>query len=128
MKKTLLRYITLFIILGMTQSSGFAQDYTQWHLPEGAKVRLGKGKVNDIQFSPDDTLLAVATDIGIWIYDVQTGAEKKLIKVTPRGVQTVNCIAFSPDGKTLAVGNWVLGGAVELSSFGVKTQCFSFGM
>ena len=114
MKKTLLRYITLFIILGITQSSGFAQDYTRWQLPEGAKVRLGKGKVNDIQFSPDDILLAVATDIGIWIYDVQTGAEKKLIKVTPRGVQTVNCIAFSPDGKTLAVGNWVLGGAVEL--------------
>lgn len=23
------------------------QDYTQWHLPEGATARLGKGEVND---------------------------------------------------------------------------------
>ena len=34
------------------------QNYTQWGLPEGAKTRLGKGKVNDIRFSPNGTRLA----------------------------------------------------------------------
>ena len=98
MKKTLLRYITLFIILGMTQSLGFAQDYTQWHLPEGATTRLGKGKINDIVFSPDGTQFAVATTIGTWIYDAQTGKENALLTGHEVAVMSV---VFSPDGQTL---------------------------
>ena len=36
--------------------SSFAQDYTQWGLPEGAKARIGKGSINDMRYSPDGTL------------------------------------------------------------------------
>lgn len=115
MKKRVLFYIALLLILNLFLSNrSLADDYTQWHLPEGAIERLGKGKINDVKFSPDGNWLAVATDIGIWIYDAHTGAEIVLIKVEPRGIQTAYTIAFAPDSKTLAVGNWILGGAVEL--------------
>ena len=114
MRKLILLYIVLLLISNLFLSDGFAQDWTQWHLPEGAIARLGKGKINDVKFSPDGNRLAVATDIGVWIYDAHTGAEIVLIKVEPRGIQTAYTIAFAPDSKTLAVGNWILGGAIEL--------------
>lgn len=34
-----------------------AQDASQWHLPEGAKARLGKGCIVDVEYSPDGTVL-----------------------------------------------------------------------
>ena len=77
-------------------------DSLQWSLPEGAKARLGKGRINDIVYSPDNTLLAVASSVGVWLYDVQTGQELDLLTSHTNWVQTVT---FSPDGKTLASGN-----------------------
>jgi len=52
-----------------------SQDYVKWGLPDGAKLRLGKGKIGDIAYSSDGKLLAVAGGIGIWIYEAQTGKE-----------------------------------------------------
>ena len=51
------------------------EEYTQWHLPKEAKARLGKGKVNDIKFTPDGKHLVVGTSIGVWLYDANTGEE-----------------------------------------------------
>ena len=45
-------------------------DSPQVHLPEGAKLRLGKGKIHQIAYSPDGTKVAVATRIGLWLYEV----------------------------------------------------------
>jgi len=36
--------ILLLSIFLVSVSSSFAQDYTEWHLPEGAIARFGKGK------------------------------------------------------------------------------------
>ncbi len=105
---------TIMLLTCIFSSNSIAQEYTQWHLPEGATVRLGKGSINDIKFSSDDTRLAVATTIGVWIYDAQTGEEMSLIKVNFRSPLTIHRIAFSPDSKILATGNWVLGGDIEL--------------
>lgn len=78
----------------------FAEDYTTWGLPEGAKARLGKGRITgDIVYSPDGARLAVASSIGIWIYDAATGEELDLL-IGHTGY--VLSIAFSPDGLTLA--------------------------
>ena len=100
MKTMQLSILMLFLILIFFPLSAFAQDYTQWGLPEGATVRLGKGGLRgNIVFSPDSTLLAVSTAIGIWIYDGHTGKELKLL-TTRTG--SISSIAFSPDGKTLA--------------------------
>ena len=68
----------ILLVSFLFQINGFALDYTQWNLPEGAVARLGKGKIIDIAYSPDGTKLAVASSIGIWIYDAYSGAEVNL--------------------------------------------------
>ena len=78
-------------------------EYQKWHLPDGAIARLGKGRIGQsdrsVAFSPDGQRLAVASHIGVWLYDVATSRELVLFK-NERQVQSV---AFSPDGTTLAV-------------------------
>ena len=78
------------------------QDSLQWYLPEGAKARLGKGTAYHVAYSPNGTLLAVASSIGIWIHDAQTGQEIDLLIGHTASVRSV---AFSPDGRTLASGS-----------------------
>ena len=80
------------------QTQTEAPAYTRWHLPEGATLRLGKGHIRDIKFVPDGTQFIVAASTGIWLYDVQTGAEIAQLNEKPRNIKT---IALSPDGKTL---------------------------
>jgi len=100
MKKTLFAiFFTLLFVFNLYLSTSFAQDYTQWALPEGAKARLGKGDMNDIAYSPDGTQLAVASSIGVWIYDAQTGKELDLLTGQKAWVMGVE---FSPDGQILA--------------------------
>ena len=50
----------------------------------------------------DGAQLAVASSIGIWLYDAHTGAEIALYPVRHEGVRSV---AFSPNGRTLACGS-----------------------
>ena len=52
-----------------------------------------------MQLSTDGTRLAVASSIGVWLYDVHTGHETALIT---GHTETVMHVAFSPDGKILA--------------------------
>ena len=97
-------FIVLLSMIGFLSNGSLAQEYAQWHLLEGAKMRLGKGRINDIKFSPNGRQFAVATSIGIWMYDAQTGEELSLIAVLPGEGRDVTTMAFSPDGKTLASG------------------------
>ena len=80
-----------------------SQPYTQWGLPPGALARLGKGAIADIQYSPDGTFLAVATYIGVWLYDAHTCTELALLKHGQD--QGVASLAFSRDGTTVVTGN-----------------------
>ena len=75
--------------------------YTTWGLPEGSKVRLGKGSIFDVKYSPGGRMLAVASSIGIWIYDSQTLQELALLTGHTSSVRSV---AFSPDSTILASG------------------------
>jgi len=70
-------------------------------LPEGAVARLGKGSVNEIAFSPDGKILAIASSIGVWLYDVKTFVEIGLLETE----EFVRSVAFSPDGSSLASGS-----------------------
>ena len=105
--KTAVTLLTLFTLCPL---SGFAQDYTQWGLPEGAKARLGKGHITgNIAYSPDGTRLAMPSSMGIWIYDAHTG--KELVLLTGH-TEDVSGVSFSPDGATLA--SWSLDYTIRL--------------
>ncbi len=105
MKKTLPFYTVLLLIVNLfTLDTSLAQDYTtRWHLPEGAIARLGRGLVNDIKYFPDGSQFAVATPIGIWIYDALSGKDIKFLR-TPS--KPINMLTFSPDGNTIASASW----------------------
>ena len=91
--------VILFLIFIPYLTNTFSQDYSQWELPDGAKRRLGKGYITgNMVFSPDSTRLAVASTIGIWIYDGKTGEELNLLT---KHTGLIRSIAFSPDNKTL---------------------------
>ena len=79
-----------------------AQDYTRLSLPDGAIARLGKGYLGGsdraVAFSPDGQRLAVASSIGVYLYDVATSRALALLP----SAQNVNSVAFSPDGTLLA--------------------------
>ena len=103
MKTTLVWTMILFTLslsIGLQHTA--AVDTSEWGLPEGAKARLGKGHINEIAYSPDGTLLAVASRIGIWLYDTDTLQERALLTGHTSGV---NSVSFSPDGKTIASGS-----------------------
>ena len=103
MKKTLFsNFLLLFIVSTFYLPNTFAEDATQWNLPENAKARLGKGEIREMQYSADGKFLAVATDIGIWLYDTTTYQEVALLTAHTKAVK---CLAFSPDGKILASGS-----------------------
>ena len=78
-------------------------DYSQWQLTENAKFRLGKSKLHDIKYTPDGNRIAVATDIGIWIYEAQTGKELTLLT---GHTERVTAIDFPTDGRFLASGSF----------------------
>ena len=76
-----------------------AQESTYTNLPEGAKLRIGKGTLGEIAYFPDGTRFAVATSIGIWVYDSITGKELYQLTDYSNGVYSIR---FSPDGNTIA--------------------------
>ena len=92
-------FLTVFLLATLFLTNTFAQDYTQLNLPKGAKARLGKGVITDIQLSVNGKYLAVASSIGVWLYDVNTGSETAL---TIGHTETAMHVSFSPDGKILA--------------------------
>ncbi|RKU06355.1 hypothetical protein C6503_26025 [Candidatus Poribacteria bacterium] len=91
--------LTLYLVPERDVPDTLHFDSPQWHLPEGAKSRIGSGRVNVMRYSPDGNLLAVGSDIGVWIYDVHTAEPQSLIAAH---ASVINGISFTPDGKTLA--------------------------
>lgn len=102
MKAKYLFLIVLFLTFELFLPNTPAQDYTKWHLPEGAKARLGKGHIIGVTFSQDNNSLVVASEIGIWVYDVQTGKELSLFTGNINS-DLVRDSVFSPDKSMLAV-------------------------
>ncbi len=78
-------------------------NYQSWHLPRFATARLGKGAMGQgdraVALSADGRCLAVASGIGVWLYEAATSRALALLP-TERAVHSV---AFSHGG-TLAAG------------------------
>ena len=102
--KKIVFYINMLLTVSLCLHNTFAQDGTQLALPEGAKVRLGKGSIDRVAYSPDGTKLAVVVHAGsyinIWVYDTQTYQEISLLTVEDDNY--VMSMAFSPDGTIFA--------------------------
>ena len=93
MKKVLLSIFLTFTIISMLfLLNTFAQNHTQWELPDGAIARLGKGGVGDIKYSPDGRLLAVASRIGIWLYDATTLQEAASLQEIRMGLSACHLV------------------------------------
>lgn len=113
MKKTHLLYIVCLLLSSLLLRNSLAQDFaTQWHLPEGAKARLGRGRVINIKLSPDSTRVVASTPIGIWIYDAQTGEVVSLFTETQidemdrfLSKTPPEALAFSPDALIVATAH-----------------------
>ena len=99
MKK--MRFLTFIVLLSFCL---FLQNaFTEFGLPEGAKARFGKGyKTGSSIFSDDGTRFAVASSIGVWVYDVFTTQEVALLTNHP---SDFTVMASSPDGSMLASAN-----------------------
>ena len=77
-------------------------EVTTWALPEGAIARLGRGKVRDVAFSPASAHLAIATDIGLWWYELPSMRPVALGE-TERGM--VTSVSFANNGQWFAIRN-----------------------
>ena len=86
-------------------------DSSKWCLPDGALFRLGQGRVNDMTLSPDGTLLAIASSLGLWWYDVQ---KRTPLTLWDAG-QSVYATTFS------ACGEWVATVSSIIKVYDVKS-------
>ena len=86
-------FFGLRILRSVYQRDRSLRESQQKHPPEDS--------VKDLEFSPDGTVLAVATPIGIWLYSTSTYETIALLAGDKYGISS---ISFSPDGKTLAGG------------------------
>jgi WD40 repeat protein len=76
-----------------------------WRVASGEQlglVRPGEGAVLAAALTPDGQVLATASRAGVKLWDTVSGKER----VALAGPSTL-CLAFSPDGKTLATGHGI---------------------
>ena len=100
-----MRYFLLcsFVIMSLLLGA-WKHDYRKMYLPDGATMRLGKGQIGEIAYSPNGKRLAVASSIGIWLYDARTYKEIALLTGNWEELSShpYTKVRFSPDGKILA--------------------------
>ena len=95
----------LFLIGGVGAASDpdMSSYISTLSLPDGVKMRIGRGGVYSVDYSPNGERIAVAGTIGVWIYDARYGKEIALL----RGhTNAVNSADYSPDGKKIVSSSW----------------------
>ena len=114
-----------------TATPNTGDDYRKWQLPGGAMIRRGKGHLAEREtpfaYSPDGETLAVASSIGIWLYDAATARPVALLPTAFK----VGSVSFSPDGMALASGEertvklWDVATGDHLASFEHPSSAYS---
>ena len=73
-------------------------------LPPGAVARFEKGGISDVAVSPDENLIAIASRLGVWLYDAHTKDFVSLMAVEDTGL--LSKVVFSPDSTRIVTGDW----------------------
>ena len=79
-------------------------DSATWALPEGAIARFGRGKNNDVAFSPDGQYFAIGSWIGLWLYELPTLSP---IALWDTVCGTISAVAFSADSRWIVTYTFV---------------------
>ena len=85
----------------------FAANYPRENtvcLPSGAVARFEKGGISDVAVSPDENLIAIASRLGVWLYDAHTKDFVSLMAVEGTGL--LSKVVFSPDSTQIVTGDW----------------------
>ena len=94
-----------------------------WDVTSGALCQTLGGvtsKVSSVAFHPNGAELAsVSEDNDVRIWDVKTGALKKMFSLEHPGAYT---LAYSPDGKWLAVGGWFVVRLVDTDTWKKQSE------
>ena len=93
--------VWVFVMASLLPRSILPEN-SQWHLPPDKSAMFSTSGINDIQYSPDGTRIAIATAIGIWLYNLNR--DEGPVMLTTDSVNVYN-VSFSPDGKMLAGGH-----------------------
>ena len=92
-----------FLEANLQNASDISQEFSQYTLPKEPFSRLGKGSVNldpqSVVFSPDSTMLAVATSIGVYLCNSITFEEIAFFETKI----WMNSVTFSPNSNLLAI-------------------------
>ena len=94
--------LTIFCFFVLAALNVPAQEAIKTNLPEGAKLRIGKGTLGEIAYFPDGTRFAIATSIGVWVYDSITGEKLYQLYDSKNRVNGIKKVSISPKGETIA--------------------------
>ena len=120
--------------VGEPETPPLKGNFHTWHLPDAATARLGKGRIDGgdraVALSPSGELLAVATHVGVWLYDAETSKEVALLPA-----RAVSNVAFSPDGAVLAscgsyidptIRVWEVASGREMETIDLRVNAVAF--
>ena len=71
-------------------------------LPPGAIARFGRGGGSHVAVSPDGSLVAVVSNIGVWLYSAYSDEFLSLLAAEGENIPSTG--VFSPDGTQIAIG------------------------
>ena len=71
-------------------------------LPPDAIARFGRGSGSHVAVSPDGSLTAVASSVGVWLYSAYT--DEFLALLTSEREPIPSAVTFSPDSTQVAIG------------------------
>ena len=92
-------------------------------LPSEAMARFGRGSVEATAISPDGNMIAVASRIGLWLYNAHTEAFIRLIAEEDTGL--LSRVTFSSDSTQVAAGDWDGITSIWDVSTGAKLETFT---